>query len=338
LTLTTELRDPRSPLSRFLREHFPNTRAIAADFRIESANATTIRPTLPLGRHLSTIGTAFDWRLRFYLSAEPGRGLRPTARMEPRWSTFLASLDDVVRRVRPVGRRLGRLTEDLLNRYCVILALAEQIWRAGPAELSQSPLFELAPKQGIAEILALARSEWLDDLRGLSWAAYDTLGDQLRLAAVLNPTFEGSPDVGGADADLILGDCLVEIKTTLNPRWDRNWLYQLLGYVLLDYADCYQIQSIGIYLARQRVMIRWPLADVLAAASDGHALPLNELRVRLSETLRQTSGRLISPLDVLTPVRELAPTSRKRHPRSGESIVWADQAAAQLELPGFQAK
>jgi hypothetical protein len=336
VTLTSELRDPNSTLSRFLREYFPNTRATATDFRIESASAATIYPKSPLGRHYSTVGTAFDWRLRFYLSAEPGRGLRPTANLDPRWSAFLASLDDVVRRVRPVGRRLGKVAEDLLNQYCVVLALAEQIWRADPAGLGQSPLFELEPRHSIAEILALARPEWIDDLRLLSWATYDKLADQLRQSAVLNPTFEGSVDVGGADADLILGDCLIEIKTTLNPRWDRDWLYQILGYVLLDYADRYQIRSIGIYLARQSVLICWPLDDVLTKLGDGRALPLDELRLRLKKAVRRTSPGQESASEAPSRIHQSTPAIPGRRTARGGSITRSGPTSFQLELPGFQ--
>jgi hypothetical protein len=336
LTLTGELRDRRSPLARFLREHFPNTRAIAADVRIEAANATTIRPAASLGRHSSTIGTAFDWRLRFYLSAEPGRGLRPTTGMDPDWSAFLASLDDVVRRVRPVGRRLGRLAEDLLNRYCVVLALAEQIWRAGPIAVRQSLLFELEPKRRVADFLAIARVEWLDDLRALSWTAYDALADQLRQPAILNPTFDGSSDIGGADGDLILGDCLVEIKTTLNPRWNRDWLYQLLGYVLLDYTDRYRIRSIGIYLARQSVFVRWRLDEVIRLCSPYRSDSLDQLRADLVEALHQSKCRPEGPPFEPAPALRLGPNAHPRHQRREEGLTSADHAGIQLELPGFR--
>ncbi len=39
----------------------------------------------------------------------------------------------------------------------------------------------------------------------------------------------GSGEIGGADADLIAGGCLVDIKTTVDPRFRRNrLLYQVL--------------------------------------------------------------------------------------------------------------
>jgi hypothetical protein len=73
------------------------------------------------------------------------------------------------------------------------------------------------------------------------------------LPAILNPTFAGSAKVGGADADLVLGDTLVEIKTSTDvQKRFRDILYQLLGYVLLDYPDEHSIRSVSVYFARHR--------------------------------------------------------------------------------------
>ncbi len=51
---------------------------------------------------------------------------------------------------------------------------------------------------------------------------------------LLNPVFAASSQlVGGADADLITGDLLVDIKTTKKSAIDVVHLDQLLGYLLL---------------------------------------------------------------------------------------------------------
>jgi len=84
----------------------------------------------------------------------------------------------------------------------------------------------------------------------------------LSIAAELNPAFAGSHAVGGADADMILGGHLIELKVTKNPRMESTWLYQLLGYFLLDYCDEYNITDLGIYMARQSVRLHWPVADL----------------------------------------------------------------------------
>ena len=112
-----------------------------------------------------------------------------------------------------------------------------------------------------AEAEPLKPAEWmgsaLDDLRALSWGAYEALENVSLRPAILKPTFAGADVVDGAEADLIANGCLIEIKTTTQPRWNRIWLDQLLSYVLLDYFDEYRIRSIAFYLARQKTLLRW---------------------------------------------------------------------------------
>jgi hypothetical protein len=93
----------------------------------------------------------------------------------------------------------------------------------------------------------------------------DVLGTQKRL----NPTFEGSADVGGADADLIVGRCLWDVKTTVLPAIERQTLYQLLGYLLLDYSDKHRIREVGFYFSRQGAFKKWPIGELLHSLSEG---------------------------------------------------------------------
>jgi hypothetical protein len=309
---------------------------------MEVANAPTIAPAAALDHPYSTIGTAFDWRLRYYLSTEPWARLRPSATEDPGWSAFLASLDKVVRHTRPVGRRLGRFAEDLLNRHCVVLALGEQfvssetsgVGRASTLVARQAPLFLPEPKQVVAKALAIVRDEWLADLDALSWAAYDTLGGLFGERFVLHPTFDGRVDVDGADGDLILDDCLVEIKTTLDPRWRRAWLDQLLGYALLDYRDRYRIRSIGIYLARQRILVRWQLDQIIAMSSSGRPLRLDELRVKLREALRREAPRQVERRTAVTETKRATDLMRGTPVMGRAAVHPSRNHAVQLALPG----
>lgn len=294
MPLTAEVRDPRSHLSRFLRERFPDPRPIAADFYARLADASTIPPVPGLGPELgndaATIGVAFDRRLRYYLSVSPDPGLRIDPTSPPGWAAFLASLGQTVQRIQPVRRRLDQASEDLLNRHCIVLARRDRLFPADAAAPSGAAFPRASPAPGAGALLALGDDRWLADLRTLSWAAYDALGELLTQPAVLGPRFAGSRDAGGAEADLILGDCLVEVKTTVNPCWRRAWLDQLLGYALLDYPDRYRIRSIGIYLARQATFLRWALDDVIATLSGRSgwvATSLGGLRRQLLETLRR---------------------------------------------------
>ena len=84
---------------------------------------------------------------------------------------------------------------------------------------------------------------------------------------LLNPVFEQGSLVGGADADVVLGDTLIEIKVTKNPTIERIWIDQLLGYFLLyryggfhGLAEQPRVTHVGIYFARHGTLLRWPIA------------------------------------------------------------------------------
>jgi hypothetical protein len=130
------------------------------------------------------------------------------------------------------------------------------------------------------ELLAMGKEMGVDeDLARLSHAFYDALGSLIQSSAVLNPVFAGSCDVGGADADLIVDGCLLEIKTSVGKeRLTRERLYQLMGYVLLDYNDEHSIRHVGIYFARQAALVRWSLEQFLMLLGGNSTPALDVLR------------------------------------------------------------
>jgi hypothetical protein len=282
MSLTSHLKNPDSPVLAFMRAAFPHTPALTRPANAKLRAATTIRPRGSVPYWL--IGMAFDYRLRYALAITPFQRtvaahgasmLAPCAL--PSGATlihgetpvldptavagFVAALDCDIAAIRPVRRRLARDEEERLCRYCVVLALFETVARNGDVEYLR-PLVK-HPHAALEELLAMADAAWVDDLCALSGALHDHLEDLRGERLVLNPTFAGSIDVGGADADLIVDGCLLDIKTTINPRVEAQFLYQLLGYVLLDYTNQYGINSVGLYYARQGVTLRWPLEEVL---------------------------------------------------------------------------
>lgn len=101
---------------------------------------------------------------------------------------------------------------------------------------------------------------------------------------ISNPVFAGSVDVGGADADLIIDTCLIDIKTTKSKGLDRKTAYQLVAYLLLDYENQYRIDSLGFYLSRIPALIVWPADEAIAAMSNGLET-VNSLRNDLKDFL-----------------------------------------------------
>ena len=81
--------------------------------------------------------------------------------------------------------------------------------------------------------------------------------------AVLNPTFAGSSSLGGADAQLIVDGNLLDIRTTKSskPFTVKNF-WQQLAYVLLDWNDEYEIQTISWYYTRQKSYFSYEVNDM----------------------------------------------------------------------------
>ena len=77
----------------------------------------------------------------------------------------------------------------------------------------------------------------------------------------LNPTFgEGSQLVGGADADLIVDDILVDVKTTKFLSFTQEQYNQLIGYYILskigkvNESEDIPISKFGIYFSRHGIL------------------------------------------------------------------------------------
>lgn len=103
---------------------------------------------------------------------------------------------------------------------------------------------------------------------------------------VCGPVFTGSSDLGGADADFIVGGLLIDCKATTRPHTiNRSAVQQLAGYLLLDYDDAYAIDRVGLYLSRQGALIVWSVPEFLTAL--GARVPLPRLRALLRDHLRQ---------------------------------------------------
>lgn len=84
MSLTSHLKDPGSPVYRFMRERFPRMRAVVRAANATLKDAETLRPEGEL--HWGTVGAAADHRIRYYFGAvhEEESAVRKGARMAER--------------------------------------------------------------------------------------------------------------------------------------------------------------------------------------------------------------------------------------------------------------
>ena len=94
---------------------------------------------------------------------------------------------------------------------------------------------------------------------------------ELNKTCILNPTFgEGSILVRGADADLVIGDALIEIKTTKHLQFTQKHFNQLIGYYILSkiggidkMREGNEIKRLGIYFSRHAYLHLLNVKDVI---------------------------------------------------------------------------
>lgn len=281
--LTSALADASSPLREYLAAEFPHTRGLLADFRDQCG------PLLVEGTSASsaTVGAAFDYQTRFVLDPDhlPRQALYAFLD-DPR---ALAALDVVIERA-AAAARAPEASAELLARACWALALATDVYRSGlrpgsafdrllrTGRFEPDTLLALCPDDGVAELTALGAVAAAHLLPQLDWPP-----------VILGPEFAASA-LCAADADLIVGGLLIDIKTKLgrlDPKTGARHgsistteIYQLVAYLLFDTDDRYRIDAMGIYSARYGCLARWPVPAVLDTLA-GHSVDLPRARAQL---------------------------------------------------------
>jgi len=238
----------------------------------------------PLSNRYSLVGTAFDYLVRFYVErlnphAITRRWIAEQVLLDLSWMPIwrhnsqsdttvygfswmpqedyikdkrgtILRFSELEKKVRQIVERArvdyadylssGLLTDKLVG-SALRLAQIDPIFRAGVVDKS----------------LGDVHKEDMDDLWKLISFVDPQLFKSSRLC-LLNPTFgDASLLVGGADADLVIDDAIIDIKTTKNFGLDREDFNQLMGYFVLheiagfgNLAPRQSITRVGIYFAR----------------------------------------------------------------------------------------
>jgi hypothetical protein len=309
MSLTSELDDAKSPLATFMTAVFPQTRDLSAALRAACpSGAEPLRPEIPAGKRIAwgTLGAAIDHRLRYAFSnnREPSESIQHSMAAAPRLARLDARhairqagdelalmLSQVIAKECPADRArpmtLPPRAEAELARVCYDMGWFEEVYRSQRL-WPGTPLGDARPDLTIDQLLAAVPAYAVDDITAQVKLA-DLALTQLRAThppeqVHAGPTFAGSPDVDGADADMIIDDLLIEIKSTAKPsRLGKRDFYQALGYVILDYDNQYRIGRLGFYLTRFGRLVTWTVEEYLTLL--GSQRSLDEQRRACAATL-----------------------------------------------------
>ena len=103
--------------------------------------------------------------------------------------------------------------------------------------------------------------------------------------------------VGGADADLLVDDTLIDLKTTKELEFSAETFRQLMGYYVLHEIGGFEkgirpklaIRHIGMYSSRFGVFVRVPVESVVNAGTFPAFVRWFKRRALLGPTERTTT-------------------------------------------------
>ena len=224
----------------------------------------------PLTQSYGLTGTAFDYLLRFYVEK-----LNPNVQTH-RW-TAQAGVARLASKEKPhpslvPAKQIFKEAQERYKKFLasdapqpardliessVRLAYLENIYRAN---IVDDNAFKPLPEAILDDLQAM-----LDLLRPEDFRA--------TTRCVLNPTFgSASPLVGGADADLIIDDTLVDIKAVKHLELSREIFNQIVGYYVLsciggiDNCPPGKLSQIAVYYARYGLLHRIKISDFVVEA------------------------------------------------------------------------
>lgn len=216
----------------------------------------------PRTKNYALVGTAFDYLFRFYL-----KRLNPKARTSP-WvaeivPTLFRTNGELQRKTKQIVAsakqsyrtylRNGKINRTLLKNV-LLLAGLDPIFRAG---------------RGIEYVGQFDEND-IDDLNKLI-SLVDRKLFKAKSIIRLNPTFgEASRMVGGGDADILIDNTLIDIKTTKHLEVDRYTYNQLIGYYTLatiggidGVRGGHRIDKLAIYFSRFAELVTFNTADLI---------------------------------------------------------------------------
>lgn len=279
LPLTGQLRYPAAPVSRFLAENLPGIERVVRDYHERIADLPrAVQPTDVRYPDWPALGHAIDFRLRLTLGQSLGKSvaagveaigaawpLRGAPSPEARAALYACGIELIAQ----VDNNLaapGNVSSDYLARLCFVAAFYEDVFRTGEVRRS-SMLASGTAATTLAGMLAAVPGYVPEDIARqleLSVTAFAEFRALPRRAITCGPEFAGSRDIGGADADFILGGLLLDCKATIMPRkLGAEEIAQLAGYLLLDYPNEHGIHAVGLYLSRQGAIISWDVPRFL---------------------------------------------------------------------------
>jgi len=257
-------------LTSFIRDNADVRQRMDLEFK-KPHLAASKPPLVPhLSGRSSLIGTAFDYLLRFRVSrinpqTIQGRRWVAEAAVEyltafDHWEKDSPFLPAAMKIIADAKLHLAAfLADGIVSRSLIksslLLATLDSFVRSFDAK---------------EELIGIIHEEDIDEIQSLSNLVNEKDFKAHNLC-LLNPTFGlASELVEGADADLVIDDTIIDIKTTKFLRLDVGAFRQVMGYYVLHHLGNVgeldpkpAITKVAIYFSRYGFLFQIPLADIV---------------------------------------------------------------------------
>lgn len=299
VTLKQAVEDPGSPLRQFLDSQLPHTKDVRAAWKRQPPPDIDLSPPKDaftagvegVQRYPhDEVGHATSIRLTLLFSPEVGAAITPPRRHPVSglpWTTA-GAFYPAFQEAASAGfgfTAWSSAREETLIRLCYVAGLFDQLFRIGARP--GMPLLEVPRDASLEDLLCcLVNAACVADLVAIVGAARLALAPlSASTPVVVAPTFSGSADVGSAEADLLLGSTLLEIKARGRYELQQRHLHQIVSYSLLDYDDEHGIRDLAVYSARHGALVRWSMQELLDVMA-GRSVDVQLLRQDLKAALR----------------------------------------------------
>ena len=254
MSLTSFVENPN--IRKAFKEHCP----LKKEFNLQT------RPQIkaaPISKNYSQVGVTFDYLFRFYLEK-----LNRSCAIDYGWSASGA-----LRLIKENSDNYKIASEIIADaelqkkRYIKSGVFTDKLLFSTLRLSSLEPIYRA--HRGF-EYIGRADPEDFKDLRQLISLINkkDWFGKN---RCWLNPCFNAALLVGGGDADIILDDMLIEIKTVKRLCVSRTYLNQLIGYYILDCINGIDgsgapssIKRFGIYFSRYGYLWSIKIEDIIS--------------------------------------------------------------------------
>ena len=219
----------------------------------------------PLTKRYTTVGTAFDYLLRFYV-----KYLNPDAIDKRYWvaEITLTQLEDNPS-LYATGEKIVSQAKERLSEFLQTGEMTDELIESALSLAYLDPIYRA--NQGHAYIGTPIDEKDIEDVRKLISIVNPDLFKANTLC-MLNPTFGiASMLVGGADADIVIDDTIIDIKTSKKLELKLRDFQQVIGYYVLhqiggfgDLQPKPAIKKVAIYFSRYAYLHTLDLQGIIS--------------------------------------------------------------------------